>query len=146
MSWRVATALETLRDEVDAAAPQRSKASDGYVADAAHQKRKSDHRPCSCHAVVCAADWTHSPERGFDSDLFAEWLRLQVIARREPRVSYVISDGKIFSGEGQAHPAGKWRPYSGRNAHIHHVHVSVRHGAAFYDDPAPWGWPPPEGP
>jgi hypothetical protein len=143
MSWRVAKALEVLRDEIDAAAPERSKVSDGYVGDQRHAARRSDHNACDCHDVVCAADWTHDPAAGFDSYLFAEWLRHRVAAGAEPRVKYVISDGRIFSGEHQPHACGVWRRYTGSNPHAHHVHVSVRHGAEFYDDPVPWHWPPP---
>jgi hypothetical protein len=144
MSWRVAKALEVLRDEIDAAAPQRSRASDGAIGDQRHHATTSDHNPCDCHNVVCARDVTHDPAAGFDSYTFAEWLRHRVLEGDEPRVRYVISDGKIFSGEGQHYPVGKWRPYSGSNKHAHHVHVSVRHGDQYYDDPAPWHWPPDE--
>ena len=84
----------------------------------------------------------------FDSYAFAEWLRQRVLADPpEVRVKYAISNGRIFSGRGQKRPAGLWRPYTGKNKHAHHVHVSVRHGAALYDDDKPWGWHPrPTGP
>ena len=32
----------------------------------------------------------------------------------------------------------KWYPYSGKNAHNHHVHISVSGSAKLYDDPTPW--------
>ena len=140
-AWRVAKSLDTLRAEIDAAAPERSTVSDGAMGDARHQKTKSDHVPCACCTVVCARDVTHDPAAGFDSYAFAEWLRVRVAAADEPRVRYVISDGRIYSGQGQRYPAGLWRAYTGTNRHAHHVHVSVRHGAEYYDDPAPWGWP-----
>jgi hypothetical protein len=143
MSWRMARALETLLAEINAAAPERSKASDGGIGDPRHAaRRRSDHNPCACCTVVCARDFTHDPAAGFDSYTFAEWLRDRVGTWREPRVRYVISDGKICSGAGQLHAAGVWRPYTGSNPHAHHVHVSVRHGAEHYDNDAPWGWPP----
>jgi hypothetical protein len=140
MSWRLAKALVLLRDEINRGAPARSTVSDGYVGDPRHAARTSDHNSCKCCNVVCAADWTHDPAAGFNSYTFAEWLRLRVAAGLEPRVRYVISDGQIFSGAGQSHAAGMWRPYTGTNRHAHHVHVSVRHGADLYDDAAPWGW------
>jgi hypothetical protein len=136
-----ATGTAGLLGEINAAAPGRSRAADGGIGDARHAASTSDHNPCDCCAVVCARDFTHDPAGGFDSYVFAKWLRLRVLAG-EPRVLYVISNGRIFSGHGQQHPAGLWRPYTGRNKHAHHVHVSVRHGADFYDDPTPWGWPP----
>jgi len=147
MSWRLAKALggtgtAGLLGEINARAPGRSKASDGGIGDAGHSARTSDHNPCDCcrPGVVCARDFTHDPP-AFDSYAFAEWLRARVLAG-EARVKYVISNGRIFSGRGQNHPAGVWRPYTGKNKHAHHVHVSVRHGAEFFDDDAPWGWHP----
>jgi hypothetical protein len=145
MSWRVCQALgsrfdEGLLGEINAGAPERSKASDGGIGDLRHAARTSDHNPCACCEVVCARDFTHDPAGGFDSYAFAEWLRRRVL-EGESRVRYVISNGKIFSGPGQSHAVGVWRPYSG-NKHAHHVHVSVRHGPDYYDDARPWGWPP----
>ena len=150
MSWRLAKALgatgtDGLLGEINASAPQRSKASDGGIGDQRHAAAVSDHNPCACCAVVCARDFTHDPAGGFDSYAFAEWLRGRVLGG-ELRVRYVISNGRIFSGRGQKHPAGVWRPYTGTNKHAHHVHVSVRHGAELFDDAAAWGWPPPAPP
>ena len=141
----MAAALETLRAEVNASAPGRSIVSDGGIGDARHQQRASDHVPCQCCEVVCARDFTHDPEGGFDAERFAVWLRARIIADPpEARVRYVIWDRRICSGHGQRHPAGAWRVYTGTNPHTHHVHVSVRHAADRYDDDTPWGWPPAE--
>ena len=147
MSWRVArslggTATEGLHGEINASAPQRSTVSDGSIGDARHQRSRSQHNPCHCCFVVTARDWTHDPKGGFDSYAFAEWLRVRVATGREPRVKYVISNARIYSGGGESHPAGLWRVYGGKNKHAHHVHVSVRHGAEHYDNTAPWGWHP----
>jgi hypothetical protein len=133
------TGTEGLLGEINARAPGRSKKSDGGIGDTRHGARQSDHNPCACCQTVCARDFTHDPPR-FDSYEFAEWLRHRVLAGKEPRVKYVISAGHIFSGEGQHHTAGEWRPYRGSNRHDHHVHVSVRHEASLFDDTAPWGW------
>ena len=150
MSWRLAKALGATRTagllgEVNARAPTRSTVSDGGIGDTRHAASVSDHNPCACCGVVCARDFTHDPPT-FDSYAFAEWLRTRVLAG-EARVKYVISNGRIFSGRHQAHPAGLWRPYTGKNKHAHHVHVSVHHIAALSDDASPWGWdaavPPP---
>lgn len=139
MAWRVAASLQQLLAEVNASAPNRSKASDGALGDAQHSSRASDHNPCDCHGVVCARDFTHDPAGGFDAHAFADWLVAEVRSG-EPRVKYVISRGKIASGHGQAHPAGVWRPYSGANAHVKHTHVSVRHPQVLFDDDRRWGW------
>lgn len=145
MSWRMAKTLGAtgqlgLLGEINATAPNRSKASDGGIGDARHSALTSDHNPCRCCRVVAARDFTHDPKGGFDSYAFAEWLRKRVESGREPRVKYVISNGRIYSGEGQSFKAGLWRKYTGANKHAHHVHVSIRHGAKFYDDASPWGW------
>jgi len=149
MGWRIAEALggspkTGLLGEINARSPQRSRASDGGIGDQRHSRGVSDHNPCKCCSVVCARDFTHDPPQ-FDSYAFAEWLRQRVLAGKEPRVRYVISNGRIYSGMGQSHAAGEWRPYNGKNPHRHHVHVSVRHGAELYDSTAPWGWHPKEG-
>jgi len=148
--WRVAKALGAtgtagLLGEINAGAPTRDRAADGGIGDASHSARTSDHNPCACCRVVCARDFTHDPAGGFDSYAFAHWLAERCAKELEPRVKYIISQGRIASGMGQRFPAGLWRPYTGRNRHDHHVHVSVRHGPEFFDDVAPWGWHPREG-
>jgi len=149
-SWRMAKSLggtptTGLLGEINASAPKRSKASDGGIGDPRHKTRQSDHNPCPCCDVVCARDFTHDPKGGFDSYAFAEWLRGRVIAGLEPRVKYVISARKIFSGVHEGHGAGLWRPYHGANAHTKHVHVSVKHGPDVYDNESSWDWPEPKG-
>ena len=145
MAWRMAAALERLRLEVNAAAPDRATASDGGIGDARHGARTSDHNPCPCCTVVCARDFTHDPAGGLDAARLAAWLRARIMADPpERRVRYVIWDRRICSGHGQPHPAGAWRAYRGSNPHTRHVHVSVRHGAEHYDNATPWGWPPAE--
>src|SRR6185295_13550941 len=130
MAWRLAKGLEKLRDQVNAQWPQRSKDSDGSVGDTSHSARKSDHNPDE-HGVVHAIDITHDPRNGFDSYKFADML----LRRQDPRISYVISNRRIGSGPSGIDP-GKWRPYSGKNPHDHHVHISIV--ASRQDDVTPW--------
>ncbi len=124
MAWRLARSLEKLRSQVNAAAPNRDKSSDGTVGDTSHSSRTSDHNP-NPSGVVCAIDITHDPKNGLDSYKLAETLRLS----GDSRIKYIISNYKI-ANSGQA-----WRKYSGKNPHSHHVHVSV-HGN--YDDTRDW--------
>ena len=131
MQWRLAKGLIRLRDQVNAKYPQRSKASDGAVGDQAHSARKSDHNPDAA-GVVHAIDLTHDPRNGFDSYRFAEHL----LRTQDPRLSYVISNGKIGSGPRGPSP-GIWRKYSGANPHDHHVHVSIVAGS-IADDVRDW--------
>lgn len=129
---RIARALDTLRTQVNAAAPNRGKGSDGWIGDAAHQATGSDHNPNSA-GVVTALDITHDPAHGFNSWEFADMLR----ARRDPRIKYVISNSRIFAGASGPSPWA-WRKYTGSNSHAHHVHVSVLGPASLYDDSKPW--------
>src|SRR5262245_52625905 len=131
-SWRIAQSLATLRDQVNEAAPNRNKSSDGTIGDIAHSARPSDHNPNKA-GVVQAMDITHDPKGGFDSYAFAEYLRTHT----DKRIKYVISNRKIFAGA-TGPSAWTWRAYSGSNPHDHHVHVSVRDQSSYYDDDAAW--------
>jgi hypothetical protein len=127
MGWRLAKSLETLRSQVNAKWPNRDKSSDGTIGDAAHQATNSDHNQNSA-GVVTAMDITHDPAHGLDARKLAETL----VASRDPRIKYIISNAQIVSS--QVSP-WRWRPYTGANAHRQHVHISV---AGDYDDPRPW--------
>lgn len=144
MTWRVAASLLALRDEIDRRSPDRSKASDGTIGNAAHAARSSDHNPWvkdGDTGVVTAADFTNDPAHGFDSSDFADWLRERCRDGDETRVKYVISDRRIASAALKpGHKHWDWRAYDGPNAHLHHVHVSVRSDRAHYDNTSPWGW------
>jgi hypothetical protein len=103
--------------------PNRNKASDGIMGDAAHQKRKSDHN------LGNAYDLTHDPANGVD----CHTLSRQVI--NDPRVTYVIWNRRIYN---RARAAEGWRNYTGQNPHTKHMHVSIR--AVARDILTPWPW------
>ena len=130
MAWREAKSLLKLRDQVNAAHPDRDKRNDGTIGDPAHQARISDHNPDG-EGVVRAIDITHDPAHGVDSYKLAETLRLN----RDPRIKYVISNHRIFSA---SNTPWTWRPYSGSNPHTEHVHVSVVADDKRADDERPW--------
>lgn len=113
---RLANSLVRLRDQVNAAYPNRSKASDGWIGDAAHAATPSDHNPNS-QGVVNALDLTHSPATGFDAHALAERLRVN----RHPNLRYIISNSRIAS----AGTGWNWKAYSGSNPHSKHIHISV---------------------
>lgn len=127
---RKAKSLDTLLRQVNALAPNRSKDSDGWIGDPAHQATKSEHNP-NAAGVVRAIDITHDPQHGFDSWEFADMLRLQ----RDPRIYYIISNGQIAAPSIQNNV---WRKYTGRNPHDHHMHISVESESSLYDDPKEW--------
>lgn len=134
MTWQLAPALEVLRKEVNRLAPDRNKASDGTIGDAAHAARKSDHNPNKA-GIVCAIDLTNDPDSGFDAHKFAEFLRLRCRAGLERRVSYIISNKRIASPrEGWA-----WRDYTAQpNPHIKHVHISIGQASNYWRNSAKW--------
>jgi hypothetical protein len=134
MAWRVGKSLLRLRDQVNARHPLRRKHADGTIGDSEHSSRASDHNPHikdSGTGVVSALDLTHDPAGGFDSYAFAESLR----AARDPRVKYVISNGRIFSSTTSP---WVWRKYTGSNPHRSHVHVSVLAEKRHYDHEGDW--------
>lgn len=121
---RIANSLATLRAQYNALYPQRSKKSDGWIGDAAHQARVSDHNP-DANGVVKAFDLTHDPAHGVDCNAEAE----KVIT--DSRVHYIIWNRRI------RYQGGQWQPYSGTNPHTLHMHVSVTSAGA--DQPQEWG-------
>jgi peptidoglycan hydrolase-like protein with peptidoglycan-binding domain len=129
---RRAKATAKLLEQVNALAPDRSKASDGWIGDEAHASRKSDHNRNSA-GVVQAQDFTHDPANGADSYKFAELLR----TKKDTRIKYVISNYRIFSGNAGPSP-WLWRKYTGSNPHSLHVHVSVADDPKLYDDASEW--------
>lgn len=127
MTWRVAASLLVLRDEINAMAPARSKASDGTIGDTAHAAGASDHNPNSAR-VVCALDITHDPANGADMGRVAEFLR----THPHPSCTYLIFNRRIASA---AH-GWVWRPYTGANPHTSHLHVSASRN---HDNRTSWG-------
>lgn len=126
MSYYLAPSLAQLRSEIDKAHPGRSKASDGWIGDASHQARPSDHNPdYSAGGVVRAIDITAK-----DIDVPA----LLALLKSDSRVNYIIHNRTIY---GATHFAP--RPYTGDNPHTKHVHVSIKHTKAAENGKA-WGY------
>lgn len=138
MTWRVAKSLETLRQQINNAWPNRDKSSDGTIGDAAHTSRASDHNPHvrdGSMGVVTALDITHDPKNGVDSGAIAASL----VQSRDTRIKYIISNSRIISGTDGPSP-WVWRKYTGANPHTRHVHISVKAAKSFYDDTRPWSF------
>lgn len=128
MSYFLAASLAKLRDEVNALWPKRSKISDGWIGDAAHSARKSDHNPDwsapgKRRGVVRALDIT---VRGIDVDLLLKHTT------NDSRVAYVIYNRRIYT-----HSRG-WYKYTGSNPHTSHVHVSIAHTSTAENDLKTW--------
>lgn len=133
MAHRIAKSLATFRAQANERWPGRSKLSDGWIGDARHAAGTSDHNPNRA-GVVQAFDLTHDPANGVVIAEVADALRTS----RDKRIKYLICNGQIMSGEGQTNKAWVWRPYTGKNKHDKHLHISVRNEARLYDDETPW--------
>lgn len=135
MAWRLARSLVTFRNEVNAAAPGRSRVSDGTIGDEAHQDRCSRHNPNRA-GVVTALDITHDPAGGMDVHALADRL----VEDPHPELAYVISRSRIASRA----TGWRWHAYTGSNPHKIHAHIAVGTGpdcdpTGPYDSTAPWG-------
>ena len=130
-NWRPAKSLVTLKEQVNANAPRRSKSHDGMIGDARHRTRDSDHNPWVDEGVVTAYDITNDPENGCDVDTLAEAIR----GAADPRVKYLIWKRRICNHApiGSA-AAWAWRSYGGSNPHDKHLHISVKETKAHYDN------------
>lgn len=135
---RWAHSLTKLKAQLDDSAPNRDTASDGWIGDADHQNRASDHNPWvppPVGGIVTAGDFDHDPANGADMNDFTEALRRS----RDPRIKYVIWNKRMFSSyPTSGYDAWEWRPYTGPNLHTIHAHVSVQPTAYLYDLSKPW--------
>ncbi|MFZ1885471.1 MAG: peptidoglycan-binding protein, partial [Rhodoplanes sp.] len=134
---RLAKSLVTLIDDIVEKFPGRDNHNDGTIGDVRHQAEgaASDHNPHVRRdgmGIVTALDITHDPSHGFDAQAFADSLREQ----KEPRIKYVIFNGRIFNST--VHP-WEWRDrHKGPGDHSEHVHISVADDPNLYDEPSPW--------
>lgn len=136
--WRTVRSLDRLNEQIRAAHPRAvppatPAASWGSIADSAHSST-SDHYPhfysaLGATAVVCARDFPHAPNLGLDAHKVAEQLRTS----RDPRIGYIISNGRITGPNYR----WAWAAYSGSDPHDTHIHVSTVHTAAA-DSGADW--------
>jgi hypothetical protein len=118
MKPRLCAAGVQLRDQVDTWFPDRRTASDGWVGDSRHATRKSNHNPDE-FGWVRAVDIDSRLE---SSESLAPYLadQIRVAAKSDPRLSYVIFNGRICSKILN----WRWRKYSGINPHKRHIHIS----------------------
>jgi len=111
---------QQLREQIDDAYPDRDRKSDGWIGDAAHSNRKSDHNPDSINGIVRAIDVDKDLDsRASTGAYLADQIRLCAKAG-DKRIKYVIYSGKIAS----AKSFWRFRTYSGINRHDKHIHIS----------------------
>ncbi|MFG3601338.1 peptidoglycan-binding domain-containing protein [Micromonospora chersina] len=126
MSAHLAPALRVLRDEINTRWPHRDHSSDGWIGDAAHQARRSDHNPDGDDASVNAID--------VDVDGIDPLLVVRH-AITHPSCQYVIWNRTIWSRT-RGFAAAR---YTGSNPHQKHLHVSVSHQRSLEDSLRAWG-------
>lgn len=140
--------LTTLRSEINTLAPNRDKASDGWIADAAHVAGgTSDHIGDESTSSMRSKDADSKNEVhaiDVDEDLRrAGWTMnraVQIIVTRhrdglDDRLQNVIYNRRIWSR------SWGWtaRAYVGANPHDKHAHFSARYTTAQENDTRPWG-------
>lgn len=129
----------TLRAQIDRKWPKRDKRSDGWIGDAAHRARQSDHNPDS-RGIVHAIDIDENLGAGrLRNGRQAKQLADELIAYAKSglpgskRIKYVVYENKLASGTYRS-TWWKWRP--GNWGHTMHIHVSFT--SAADDDGRPY--------
>ena len=128
VTWYLNPALTNFRNAVNAAYPNRDKASDGTIGDAAHQATNSDHNP-DPDGSVDAWDMDVNLNSGSDA---AAIERLKEVFEAHESSRYWIHNRQIASR------SDGWvrRYYDGPSAHTEHVHWNTRE--AYENSTAPW--------
>jgi len=119
MQPKLCAAGVQLREQVDTWFPDRcTKSPEGWLGDSRHSARKSDHNP-DRFGWVRGLDLNSRLE---SSDSLAPYLadQIRIAAKSDPRISYVIFNGRICSKILN----WKWRKYKGINPHKRHIHIS----------------------
>lgn len=129
---RLVRAGVTLREQVNQRWPNRDTSSDGWIGDAAHQDRESDHNPD-------AQGWVHAldiDKDGIDADRLANQLIALARNRKDGgRLKNIVWRGRVASGT-YADAFWVWRadPSLG---HYHHMHISFTDAARYDGRPFP---------
>lgn len=126
MKPRLSKSAIQLREQIDDAFPDRDRTSDGWIGDAKHAARKSDHNPDAqgwVRAIDIDRDLSGKAKPDIMPDL-ADQIRLYGKAHPK-RIAYIIFNGKIASNK----KGWAWRDYDGINKHNHHCHISFTKAA-----------------
>lgn len=130
--WTLTLGLQTLREQVNEAFPDRDKASDGTIGDAAHQAETSGHNPDD--TAGSRPEWDGDGDDraevrawDMDSDLRFPGVSTQDLVdhlRQLPGlgsvIRYMIYNRRMYHVDDDFAP----RAYSGPSPHTEHVHFS----------------------
>ena len=149
--WVLVPSLKSLRAEIDAIAPARSKTSDGSIGDPAHASRSSDHNPDETGVTPDedsdSINEVHAID--VDKDLNQAGLTMEMIVQflvgecRKPgtsgkdkgRLKYIIYNRRIW----EASNGWNERTYTGSNPHTEHAHCSGEYDSKYSQDTSAWG-------
>lgn len=133
MSWKLAAAASTLRDQVNKRYPKRDRASDGTIGDQAHKARGklSDHNPDKT-GYVMALDLD---EDGWPAHQFADQLIEYMRTSGDKRIKNVVYEGRVASGT-YSNERWVWRSAPSLG-HAHHIHISFAEPAKHDGRPFP---------
>ena len=121
MTPKLCKAGQQLRLQIDDCFPDRDRRSDGWLGDARHSARVSQHNPDK-QGIVTAIDIDrdlHGISKPDTMPYLADQIRLAA-RNGDKRISYVIFEGRIASRI----LGWRWRKYTGANKHNHHIHIS----------------------
>jgi hypothetical protein len=134
-----------LFDEFDAIAPQRDKSSDGWIGDAAHADKTSDHNPDETGKVpvydIDKLNEVHAIDVDVtlrQTDLTMEKVVQHLLKRcrsgAEKRLRYIIYNRRIWAA------SNGWRQeeYDGANPHTQHAHFSLSYDTNREASRASW--------
>ena len=134
MSWKLAAAADTLRNQVNSRYPKRDKSSDGTIGDQAHRRRISDHNPDRT-GYVMALDIDEDFGSPGAAQVFADQLMWHMRTSGDKRIKNIVYEGKVASG---TYPDKFWVWRSEpRLGHKHHIHISFDQAAKHDGRPFP---------
>ena len=117
---RLCKAGQQLRLQIDDSYPSRDRTSDGWIGDARHSSRASDHNP-DAKGIVRAIDIDRDLSGKKKPDLMPDLAdQIRHAAKSDKRIAYIIFNGRIAS----ARLGFRWRKYRGSNPHNSHCHIS----------------------
>ena len=120
MSPKLCKAGQQLRLQIDDCYSERDRTSDGWLGDARHSARASDHNP-DAKGIVRAIDIDRDLAGKKKPDLMPDLAnQIRHAAKSDKRIAYIIFNGKIASRR----TLFRWVAYRGINPHTKHCHIS----------------------
>lgn len=117
---KLAKTLRIHRDEyLDVKWPQRPRVMDGWIGDASHQQRESDHN-ANKRDTVDATDTDSTQPPAPRTPIHVPTVIASMIMH--PSTHYIIHDGRIMGADDKYLP----HAYKGTNPHKKHIHRSIR--------------------